>query len=80
METPFSVTCATSSSFKNERGQINAQFMVHMISEQYTCSSDCPRQSNELDPLLYLAKSEAKVCREILHTGLVPKSVRDGKM
>lgn len=43
-------------------------------------SSDCSRQANKLDSLLYLAMSEAKVCRGILHTGLVLKNIRDGEM
>lgn len=58
------------------RGQINGQLMV---SELWTWSSHCSRQADESDPLLYLALNKAKICRAILCTELVPRSIRDGK-
>lgn len=61
------------------RGQINVELMICMISEWQTWSSDCSRQADESHPLLYLAMNEAKDCRAILCSELVPKSIRDGK-
>lgn len=75
-------TCLTmsSSSVMFPLGSRQGRWKLHSSKCPCDASSDCSRQANELDPLLYLAMSEAKVCRDILLTGLVLKYIRDGKM